>query len=556
MLLGFGVVILLSIFMALYNFIAVTSINDNTTEIVEKDLELLIADSNYAFIVAQRTALIRGYILNGDDSYKELYRSYKEETKELQQKLLEMSSSKEIEEIINKSVEWENAIEIYVIPAYEVGNEKAARNSLEEKVNPLANSIISQLDKLSENRETRIREAGSEVIKEGNSIKFNGIVLSLLVLILGGVTSYIIANKISQPIKQAVSHLREIATGNLTVEDLSSKSRDEISELIEAVNMMKNDLSNIVVDISKSSDVVKIRSSELKASADEVSQGTEQMAATMEELSSGIETQAHSSTELSHGMNEFIENIKVANNDGQLAYQSSKQVLGKTEQGNQLMNESITQMEKINSIVKTAVEKVQGLDEKSRDITQLVKVIQEIANQTNLLALNAAIEAARAGEHGKGFAVVADEVRKLAEQVGNSIGEITQIVKNVQEESSSVVQELQNGYQFVEEGTDKIVETGSTFKEINRMVTEMVGNIEGITKRLNEITDKGHMMNDSISHIASISEESAAGVEEATASIEETNGSMYEIANNAEILSNIAEELNGLVQRFKLKSED
>src|SRR5699024_11491137 len=112
-------------------------------------------------------------------------------------------------------------------------------------------------------------------------------------------------------------------------------------------------------------------------------------------------------------------------------------------------------------IVHEAVDKVEGLDHDTQEISQLVSVIQNVAEQTNLLALNAAIEAARAGEHGKGFAVVADEVRKLAEQSSNSVKNITDIVETIQNESFNVMDSLSNGYREVTEGTAQIQQTGT-----------------------------------------------------------------------------------------------
>ena len=148
--------------------------------------------------------------------------------------------------------------------------------------------------------------------------------------------------------------------------------------------------------------------------------------------------------------------------------QSFDEVLQITENGNELMAHSVDQMDKIYDLVKDSVQKVMGLDHQSKEIANLVVVIQKIADQTNLLALNAAIEAARAGENGRGFAVVADEVRKLAEQVAQSIGGITGIVNNIQNESTNVVESLTKGYEQVEKGSNQIKMTGESFESINR----------------------------------------------------------------------------------------
>src|SRR5690625_4595817 len=119
------------------------------------------------------------------------------------------------------------------------------------------------------------------------------------------------------------------------------------------------------------------------------------------------------------------------------------------------MSQSVEQMKRIDLIVSNAVEQVRGLDQKSDEISKLIQVVKDIADQTNLLALNAAIEAARAGEHGKGFAVVADEVRKLAEGVTRSVLEITSIVNSIQKETDDVVSSLNNGYKEVKGGIER-----------------------------------------------------------------------------------------------------
>lgn len=210
-------------------------------------------------------------------------------------------------------------------------------------------------------------------------------------------------------------------------------------------------------------------------------------------------------------------------------------------------------MEFIDQIVNAAVEKVEGLDSQAQEISQLVQVIHNIAEQTNLLALNATIEAARAGEYGQGFAVVANEVRKLAEESARSVENITEIVSRIQNESSSVASSLRDGYKEVEQGTVQIATTNETFNEISNSVTEMIDKIYHISELLADIVANSQEMNKAIEDIAAISEESAAGVEETTAMTEQTNAAMEDVAQSSTELAKLAEELNLLVEQFKLK---
>lgn len=223
-----------------------------------------------------------------------------------------------------------------------------------------------------------------------------------------------------------------------------------------------------------------------------------------------------------------------------------------TNEGKQYMEDTSQQMAKIDGIVQDAVKKMAILDNQTQEINHLVVIIQKIADQTNLLALNAAIEAARAGEHGRGFAVVADEVRKLAEQVAVSIADITGFVEKIQVESNRVSDSLQSGYAEVEEGTSQIAKTGQTFNQINTSVTTMVEDIKGISDNLESIKVNSEIMNGSIEEIASVSEESAAGVEQTSAASQQITSSMEEVAGSSEQLSNLAENLADMVGRFKL----
>ena len=308
----------------------------------------------------------------------------------------------------------------------------------------------------------------------------NSIVLGITLLV-GLFIIWVFANSISQPIKKVTERMYLLTHGDLSQEPIQIKSKDETSQLANSMNEMQNTLKDIIGNISNASEVMTSKSEELTQSANEVMTGSEQIVATMQELASGAETQADGSVNLSSVMEVFAAKVQEANKNGEYIHQSSNEILVMTDKGCQLMDSSTSQMGKIDQIVQDSVHNVQNLNAQSQEISKLVVVIKDVADQTNLLALNAAIEAARAGEHGKGFAVVADEVRKLAEQTATSVTDITGIVNNMQKEVGLVTESLQEGYKEVEQGTSQIKSTGETFNEISMSVKEMVNSIKMIS---------------------------------------------------------------------------
>ncbi|WP_152655526.1 methyl-accepting chemotaxis protein [Oceanobacillus sp. CFH 90083] len=388
--------------------------------------------------------------------------------------------------------------------------------------------------------------------KPADAILYNIVLITAVTLVVGMSVIWIFANKIAGPIDKVSKQMDLLADGDLTADDIIVKSNDEVGRLADSMNHMQNRLRDLVSNVSDASNRMTGQSEGLMQSSNEVKEGSEQVAITMQELATGSEKQAGSASDLSNAMQNFVMEVEKAHEAGAQIHETSGNVLNLTEEGNQSMQVSKKQMEKIDQIVQDAVGKVKGLDAQSQEISKLVIVINDIAEQTNLLALNAAIEAARAGEHGAGFAVVASEVRKLAEQVSNSAKDITKIVANVQSESNAVAESLLVGYKEVEEGTNQIESTGEKFNGINQAVMEMVNNIRAVTENLATIAEDSQKMNRSIEEIATIAEESAAGIEETSASSQQTSASMEGVAQSSGELAKLAEELNGLVTEFNV----
>ncbi|MFC4403810.1 methyl-accepting chemotaxis protein [Gracilibacillus xinjiangensis] len=378
------------------------------------------------------------------------------------------------------------------------------------------------------------------------------IIFSAVATIIAIGVGLFMGRAIGNPMRQLATRLQEIAKGNLHSEAITSKRKDEIGDLVNATNAMQGQLKALITSVTDATDKVLGSSEELTQSANEVMQGAEQISSTMQELSSGAESQANHASDLADNMGTFAEKVDHSFDQSEKVAKSSTDVINLTAQGSDMMNSSVRQMGLIDQLIQASVASVKGLDNQSKEVTKLVGVIEEIAEQTNLLALNAAIEAARAGEHGKGFAVVADEVRKLAEQVSDSVGEITEIVGNIQSETTNVVGTLQNGYTEVEKGTNQIQATGQTFDQITSSVNEMGTNIRNISETLAEIASNTQEMSTSVDEIASVSEESAAGVEQTTASAQQSASTMQEVSSSSEELARLAEELQLLVRKFQL----
>lgn len=419
----------------------------------------------------------------------------------------------------------------------------------------LSSSTAEATQSLIEN----IYEDQEEVTNRANlnidSSIFILIIATVIAIIFGVIVMLLISRAISKHLRNVVDITTEVADGNLTVASMDYQGKDEVGQLVNAINRMKDNIQTILIKVDEAAQSVSRSSEELNRTTFEVKEGSEQVATTMDDLSTGAEVQANNASELSERMGDFVNNIRRSGEEGQNVATSSLDVLKLTTEGTALMGHSVKQMSQIDAIVLDAVKRVEGLDKQSEAITHLVQLIKGIADQTNLLALNAAIEAARAGEHGKGFAVVADEVRKLAEQVSTSVSEITGVVTNIQKETHSVVSTLNKGYEEVKEGTAQIEQTGKNFGDIERSISDMVEKVNGISNNLKQIEENSHQMDDFIQEIASVSEESAAGVEQAAATIQETASAMDEVSNSSGELEKLAEQLNAEINVFKLREQ-
>lgn len=539
-----------------------TSITAISLKTIEKNIDIVKQSGDRSVKITEMGTLLRekgirivNYVQEKDSALIDEYEAQRVQFDALQEEISKDMKTDEQKDLFAKVVANDKKInEIFtgnVIPTVEAGNVDLAGIPA-KSADQIQTETVRTLDIL---RET-VNEEQNLAVTEAESSEKSALLFLLISMVasilIGGLLVYIISSSISRNLNKVLEMSNRIAEGDLAVQSIEYDGQDEIGKLASAMNRMSVNLRNVIQEVANVSETVNSHSEELMQTTNELNEGSEQIASTMQELSAGAETQASHSTTLNEMMESFNTKIVEANKNGQDVETTANKVLSMAEEGRVLMNQSVKQMEYIHKTVSVAVQNVKGLNEGSKKISTLTEVIQEIAEQTNLLSLNAAIEAARAGEHGKGFAVVASEVRKLAEQVSQSVGEITGITGGILEESNKAVASLESSYSEVENGSKQIEITGSTFGEIHSSVSSMADKVHHITDRLQELTGSSQEMSQSIEEVAAVAEESATGVEQAAASTEQSSSAMEEISGSASELATLSEQLNIQVNNFKI----
>ncbi|GGA26208.1 methyl-accepting chemotaxis protein [Paenibacillus physcomitrellae] len=434
------------------------------------------------------------------------------------------------------------------------GEYDEAYNSYFNKVKPLRSTLAAISDEISNSNNKQaedLNKSNHMYLKKAMIIMVLTITISVLLsLILG----YWIYTMIVRPVKLVQSLMSKAEEGDLTIKG-SYKTTDEFGILITSFNDMIHGIRSTIQAVQENAESLAASSEELSSSAEETGKATNEIAQNVQETAIGTERQLVAISETAAIIKNISSNLEEIFEVSNLVSISSDHSSSNARAGNLAVKTVIDQMNTIEAKVNEVTLSAVRLSESSKEIDQIVSFISEVSKQTNLLALNAAIEASRASDQGRGFSVVAAEVKKLSEQTAGSAKQIEQKVALIRQETVNIMSYIGETGAEVNKGVNMAHSAGEAFETIRLSTDEVTVQIENMTTAVEKIAEGSKIMVQAITDIESASENAAAGMQNVSAATEEQLASMQEVSASAVYLAQMSEQLFDTVKKFRIEKE-
>ncbi|MGG0669520.1 methyl-accepting chemotaxis protein [Sporosarcina koreensis] len=555
----FIIMIALILGMSAVGITSTFTLNKNTTKMIDVIIPKIENINALEKSTQNVLSLVQRHILSKDSQYEKQYeKEIIAETDSVNNVIVsyeDLMSTNAEQELLNDVNEHWQSFTADIDEIIEISGKGQDQQATEQSYEAIitVSDIDEKLNELS-----ALHHEELEAIEQRGAMLYSAVLISLsistvIAVLLAVLGSSYLMRTIQRPIVSLANSFKQMATGDLSINPIVIKTKDEIGQLGDNFNTMLANLNELIAELRENVHTLAATSGQFSASADESARASEQITNSVIGVSESAAIQLESAQSSSSIVDDIAARLNQTVESIQHVSEMAVAATELTEAGTERMTTTVGKMEDIQQSTQRTAEVVESLHAKSSEIGKIVSIITNIAGQTNLLALNASIEAARAGEHGKGFAVVASEVGNLALESGNAASDIRKLIEEIQLEVSGAIKVMETSTLFVDEGLEMVRQTGEGFQEIARRVNEVSTQAVEISMISESINASTQQVKQLVDEVADLSKQSDENAQDIVAASEEQSATMEEIAASSTVLSTMADTLQQLISKFKLK---